>query len=227
MQPNRRTYESEGFRAHAYLSRAKEAPFGWATKPKSRLTVVLAKGKSAEKPSWKTARTVPTVKHGPEQLTFDFGGHVNLAIANQPSALGLLEKAVEGRDGRAFIEMVRKVKWETLPAGDIIGAVKLAIKAGLPRAARFILKEGERAFPKNDELQKYTRLLAPATALPRPQGEVPDQRSNIAWLKEHGVKYRGKWLALKDGHLLGVEDTLKDLVKKIGDTAGVMLTPVS
>lgn len=240
--PDRPTHESDGFLAHSYLSGAAERLWEYqASRLTSALAISLAKEKAKEKPKekatekipekpiWRMARTIPTVTAAStaKQLAFNFGEHIDVAITKRPSALGLLEKAVEAGDERAFIETVREIEWGTLQARDIVRAVKLAIKVGLPRAARYILTEGERTFPENDELQKYTRLLASATVLPRPEQDVPDQGSNIAWLKAHGVRYRGKWLALKDGQLLGVEVTLKELVRKIGDTTGVMLTPVS
>ena len=68
------SYESEGFRAHDYLTRAKESRPQWDYKPKSKLTSALTE----ERIIWRRAQTTDTVRRGalrsvPKQLEFNFG----------------------------------------------------------------------------------------------------------------------------------------------------------
>jgi hypothetical protein len=136
-----------------------------------------------------------------------------------------LEEAANKGDERAFISNLRIVRWEGRPPSDFVRGISSAIKIGLPLAARHISTEGVKFYPNESEIQEYARLFAPARVLPTQEHSNSNQNANIAWLKAHGSEYRGKWVALKDGHLLGAEITLKELVQRIGDVTDVMLTP--
>jgi hypothetical protein len=140
-------------------------------------------------------------------------------------ALASLEEAARSRDSQEFLVGVRQMNWEQVEAKDFSRAIKSAMRIGLPLAARHISSFGAQYHPHNPEIRDYARLLAPASAKVINRPATSDQSPNIAWLKIHGAEYKGLWVALKDGRLLGADHALKSLVEKIADRTGVMFTP--
>jgi len=53
---------------------------------------------------------------------------------------------------------------------------------------------------------------------------TPSVRANHAWLTAHRHAYKGRWIALRAGELLGVADDLETLVHAIGNIQGILLT---
>jgi len=47
---------------------------------------------------------------------------------------------------------------------------------------------------------------------------------NEGWLKKHSHEFRGRWIAVRNGELMGSADTLGDLIGKVGKTAETLLT---
>jgi hypothetical protein len=50
--------------------------------------------------------------------------------------------------------------------------------------------------------------------------------ANRQWLQDHRLDYRGKWVALQEGHLLAEAPSAHELIQKIGSTQHVLLTAV-
>ncbi|SRR6266705_563228 len=68
MEQTSKSIESEGFRAHIYLTSRQKSQSGWKYVASSKLTTVLA-----EKPTWETARTIHQRERViPEQLPLDY-----------------------------------------------------------------------------------------------------------------------------------------------------------
>lgn len=131
-----------------------------------------------------------------------------------------MESAAETGDERAFLDALKEVSWQGRPATDFIRAVHLALEAGAHLAARKLSAEGAEFHPNDSELQKYARVLAPPKVISTDVPPNPSQGTNLEWLKAHGEQYRGKWVAVKDGQLLGSADSLKELTAQVGDTKG-------
>jgi hypothetical protein len=99
----------------------------------------------------------------------------------------------------------------------------MRLEAGAYLAARRIAALGTDRYPGDLELEKYARALAPprviSGALP-PDGSVA---ANQQWLRAHTGEYSGKWVAVKNGQLLGAADSLQQLVEQVGNVDGVLL----
>lgn len=232
--PARNTDVSDGFLAHSYLSGATKQL--WKYKAESRLTSALAERKAKEKAkeraaekipekaAWRVARTVPTVTSAsaPKQLAFDFWYEIEVASRKQSPALTHLEVTANAGDESAFLVGLENIKWQGLTAPEFVKAIKLAFKAGAFTAARKIAHEGMRYHPDNADVQKYYNILNPVT---RVVGMTSATRHNAganrAWLKENAGKYRGQWLALRDGELLGVSPSLDTLTEEVSSKYGV------
>jgi len=216
----KQAYETEGFRAHDYLSRAGEGL--WEYVPSNKLTSALA----GEDVSWRTAKTITTVRtitiwDAPKQLAFDFGQQTDVAIRKQSSVLARLEEAANNGDESDFLKNLEGIGWGDKPAVEFVRAIKLAFKAGAFRAALYIASEGVKHHPDSADLQKYIRVLNPSQpAVAEPTTTVSPQ-ANREWLKEHSHEYKGMWIAIRDGELLGASQTLGSLVEEVGRKFGI------
>jgi hypothetical protein len=142
----------------------------------------------------------------------------------QEQAMARLEAAAKVGDRCAFLEALKEVEqWDWSPE-DFARAVRLALEASTHLAARRISEEGVRRYPDNLELQKYAQALSPpkliSNDLPPDSGIAADQE----WLEAHRGEYRGKWVAVRGGNLLGAADSLEGLIAQVGNTEGALLT---
>ena len=139
-----------------------------------------------------------------------------------------LSKAVETGSTPKFLTALKGVNWDGRPAEDFIRVIRLALQVGAHVAARKLATEGAELHFDSDELEKYARVLAPAKVLPDRAQSIVDPKANIAWLKANKVHHKGKWIALRNGELLGEADSYRDLVEQVGETKerGILVTPV-
>ena len=135
-----------------------------------------------------------------------------------------LKTAAETGDERAFRVVQKTIDWQRWSPEDFLRAIQLALQAGAHLAARQISVEGVAEYPEHGELQKYARILAPPKVTRSDEPPNPTLKTNRDWLKTHGDSFRGQWVALRNGQLLGSSGTLKSLVTKIGDTKDILLT---
>jgi hypothetical protein len=56
--------------------------------------------------------------------------------------------------------------------------------------------------------------------------EISDFPVNRQWLKDHRLQYRGKWVALKKGHLLAEAPSANELIQKLDSIQHVLVTAV-
>jgi hypothetical protein len=75
---------------------------------------------------------------------------------------------------------------------------------------------GSIAFPENARLQRAAAVLSPRVAVKTSPAQPLSVDDSQQWLKEHGAEYKGQWVAVQNGTLLGVAPTLKQLHKHIG-----------
>jgi len=135
-----------------------------------------------------------------------------------------LEIAASRGDERAFLDAQTAVNWAERPATDFLRAIHLALAAGAHMAARNLATQGTARYPDDPELEKYARVLAPPRMLPNSPRSNSGLRANRDWLMANGAKYRGQWVALRQGELLGVGDSLHALINEVGSTDGILFT---
>src|SRR5215208_146746 len=160
-----------------------------------------------------------------DNVTDGEGTSARLSSERAP-ALDRLEAAAEAGDECAFLEALESITWYSRPPADFIRAVRLALEAGAHLAARQIALEGAKYYPEDSEIGKYARVLAPPRLVSKNLQPNPARRANREWLKVHGGEYRGQWVAVQDGELRGVAESLRQLIKQVGRTKDVLLTRV-
>ncbi len=137
-----------------------------------------------------------------------------------------LEEAAKAGNETAFVDTLKKADWQDRQAGDFVRAVQLALEAGAHLAARQLSAEGARRHPANEELQKQAYILSPPKVVRSSTTNGSTHRLNRDWLKAHANEYQGRWVAVRNGELLGEAGSMEELIERIGDTKGVLLTVV-
>lgn len=138
-------------------------------------------------------------------------------LRKQRTIIARLAEAVDKGNEEEFVEILNEIRWEGRPSEDFINTIKLALKVGAHLVAREIASEGVKHHPANQEIQKHGRILAPPKIISSDLPPDPSQKLNRDWLKAHRGDFRNKWLAIRNGNLLGVADSLKELTEKVND----------
>ena len=137
-----------------------------------------------------------------------------------------LEAAAHAGDEMAFLDARRAIDWTKRSARDFTQAVRWALEAGAYRAATLLATEGAERFPRHAELAKMARILASPKVIRSDLPPDPSAAADMDWLRAHYDEYRGQWVALRAGALLGTGNSFGELADKIGDIKGILLAPV-
>ena len=135
-----------------------------------------------------------------------------------------LEATAESGNEHGFVVAYRSVEWDAQSPEDLLRGVRLAIAAGAPLVARRLATEGATRYPEHAELQKAARILAPPKLIRSDLPCEPGMAKNAQWLKKERTHYRGKWVAVRNGQLLGTADTLHILVERFGKQEDILYT---
>ena len=147
----------------------------------------------------------------------------------EDESMARLETAAEisdPSDVSAFVRAYKAMNWDSRSEDEFAQAVRWALWVGAHLIARDVAMAGAARYPDHAELQKMAYILAPPKVTVSKSGPHPDIEANRKWLKANWDAYRGHWVALKDGQLLGVADSLDALVEKIGEikNTGILVT---
>jgi hypothetical protein len=148
------------------------------------------------------------------------------AVVLEDGELGELASAARARDAQRFEQLLGSINWKLRTASDILGAVDLALSLGAYDSARGLAAIGRELHPNHEEIEKHAHVLAPPRVIRRNLQADSSIRANRTWLIVHGDEYRGKWVAVKDGTLVGYDDSLDELTKRIGADNDILLTTV-
>ena len=148
--------------------------------------------------------------------------------ATQDTSDGMAALIVAAQEGdeSAFIEAANEIDWLQRSPADYARAVRLALAAGAHRLARRLAVQGVERYPEHPVLQKMARILAPPRVVETEKPSTTSVRANQGWLRTHADRYKGQWVALRDGALLASAETAKELKRHLDSTDGVMLTRV-
>lgn len=134
--------------------------------------------------------------------------------------------AADMGDEALFVTAKQQVNWPQQSASDFRQAIRWALAAGAHLAARNLAQQGADLHPDDPELQKFAYLLAPPKVIARNLPPDPAIRANRDWLRAHRTQYRGQWVALRSGELLGTAASLHALTKQFGIERSILFTKV-
>lgn len=116
------------------------------------------------------------------------------------------------------VNRLEKIDWDTVPDSDPIKkAIDFALANGYASMAINLAAKGHQLFPEDADLQKIARVLAPPRVIRTDVPPVAGLEGMLEWLKENSRHYRGQWVAVKEGKLVGHAQTREALSERIGD----------
>lgn len=141
-----------------------------------------------------------------------------------------LAERVRAGDTRHFVALVEATDWTTQRPEALTTAIDLALHLDMSRLAVKLAEMGGRLFPDHERVQQAARVLAaPAQARVVSQPRVKGLAASRAWLYDHADHYRGQWVAVREGKLLGAAPSLEALISVIGqneDTVSTIVTRI-
>jgi hypothetical protein len=138
-----------------------------------------------------------------------------------------LIKSANNGDEHTFVEATKNISWDNRSASDLLRGIQLAFQVGAHIFARRLTIIGREQYPENRDLQKYATVLAPVEVIERNLPPDPGLKDNRDWLKAHKDEYKGQWVALQQGELIGASPSLKDLKSTINQTEDILFAKVS
>jgi hypothetical protein len=129
----------------------------------------------------------------------------------------LLEESARAADRRAFAALAEAIDWSARRPDDLTTAIDLALSLEMASLAIELAQLGGRLFPDHARVQRAAQVLAhPVVRAVRP-ARAKELGASRAWLREHASEYRGQWVAVRQGQLLGAAPSLETLRPLIGE----------
>lgn len=178
---------------------------------------------SGKKHSWKNDVT---------QQTFP---QIDITFANQSTssidthALTMLETALLTQNTMEFKALAEKIQWSNKTPLELIKAIRKALALEAPLIARKLAEQGVKYHPTHPEINKMAGILASPVATSVIPSTKLDVKANKLWIQKYREKYRGKWVALRNGDLIASRLTFADLATEVGNIKGtdILLTQVT
>jgi hypothetical protein len=146
--------------------------------------------------------------------------------ATPDSEMARLQAAAEVTNEGLFLSAMNSMDWHTRSAADFLYATQLALEAGAFVAARQLSALGAELYPEEPLIERYSHTLAPPMVVGKRPSQGPGTKANRDWLKAHGDEYRGKWIGLRNGVLLGAAEAFEDLLNYVGKAKDILITKV-
>jgi len=134
-----------------------------------------------------------------------------------------LEESARTGDRQTFDLVAERTDWAIRPPDELARAIDLALELELATLAMKLAQQGGRLFPEHQRLQQAARVLAPPVVIRKYPAQSAGLRESRTWLREHAAEYRGQWVAVREGKLLGAAESLAALKS----LAGTELDPIS
>ena len=99
----------------------------------------------------------------------------------------------------------------------LIECVKELLSQQRIRDARHTLELGSIRCPENLQIANLLRAIAPGRVSQTGSASIGRERETT-WIKQHGHKYRGLWVALDEDRLIAFATTLKELLADMDTT---------
>lgn len=145
------------------------------------------------------------------------GSHGRAASAHEPLARQVAH--LQAKNAELHERLQRVESW--LEAGTTSPVVAL-VTAGHIAEARQLVSLLLQATPSGS-LANWSKVLAPPSAHADTSATGPSFTSNAAWLRANAGAYSGQWVALRDGTLLGADESrvrLQRALEARSDLAG-------
>lgn len=130
---------------------------------------------------------------------------------DQGISLQRLTELAEREDRRAFGEHVSQIDWTLHSPEELTKTLDLTLRLELTQLAVQLGQVGRQLFPEHERVQRAAHVLSPPSARSIPATPTHGLAASRRWLREHEDEYRGRWVAVRDGTLLGTASSLAAL----------------
>ncbi len=119
-----------------------------------------------------------------------------------------LEALLNAQNRQAFTEIVEAIEWDTSFSPDMLSqVVSMALSLELVSFARRLAQQGYHLFPEHERLAYQSWVLEPPIVLSSPAARARELDKSVDWINKNATKYRGSWVAVHRGTLLGTAPT--------------------
>ncbi len=122
-----------------------------------------------------------------------------------------LEKAAASGSRQSFHSAISAIDWAVALPNQFILALDLALELGDVTLAAELSTRGRQQFPNNLVLQRAAQVLAPPKVMVSDQSPVEGLTASIEWFEQHAGEYKGHWVAIKHGKLIGTASSRQGL----------------
>ncbi len=119
-----------------------------------------------------------------------------------------------------FAQAVRQMDWPTQPADRFKQAVDMALSLGGMKLAWELAKQGHELYPDHEPLARFAHVLAPAKVIRTLPASGPELSASLNWFKQHASEYRGQWVVVDAGQLIGAASSRQELIEQVGSMLG-------
>ncbi len=129
------------------------------------------------------------------------------------------ERVMRGQSGISeFSDLLFAIEWHNQPAYIIKKVVNLAITLDMKTTAYELALLGHKIYPQDEGLAYYADVLAPARILNKKVDAVASLSTSTEWISQNAAHYHGSWIAVLDGKFLDSDESLKALLKRLGES---------
>ena len=152
-----------------------------------------------------------------------------ISIDPDPNDQDVLESYACSQDREGFAGAISRMPWEYQPSDVIARTIDLALSLDLPRQAAEAARAGLARFPDDLRFRQASRVLELPVVRSIPSQHAGGLSASQVWLRDHAAPYRGQWVVVREGHLLGVAPdlgSLRTLIERENDPATTIITRV-
>lgn len=118
-----------------------------------------------------------------------------------------------------FARAIGAIDWAKKSPLAFEQAIDMALQLESLVVARELARLGHEKHPDNTSLASAAHVLAPPEIIERNRPPKRGLSASMAWFEKHANEYRGRWIAIQNGGLLGIGLTRRELVDKLGELA--------
>ena len=134
-----------------------------------------------------------------------------LDIDDSAEGVDALEALARKGEREGFLRALNQINWSLAPSTGLGRALDLALSLDLAAQASELAQIGAARFPDDTQLAQAARVLAPPVVRTLQHERVGDLHASQDWLREHSGSYRGQWVVVREGQLLGSAPALAEL----------------
>jgi hypothetical protein len=161
---------------------------------------------------------LPAISPGPDTAC---------AASDGARDLDRLRAAAEETDIRAFARAYHSAAHDLWSAETAAQTVRLALRVGSFDIAAELSAAAAKRYPQSAELARFAAVLGPSRWVRAESASDPSVTADTRWFAQQSAQYRGQWVAVRNGELLGAAATVKELQARVPDWASATVTRIN